>query len=104
MGSRHPKERMPNPEVVIVDSFKDHTAFPIVAFVQPLPGKWEVLSSPMHAIDATKHPTKSSRYILCKDSGGVFFIWLSQVSWTKHRHNCLTKLEDTIYRCRLGHA
>jgi hypothetical protein len=26
VGSRHPKERMPNPEVVIGDSFKDHTA------------------------------------------------------------------------------
>jgi hypothetical protein len=30
---------MLNPQVVIGDSFKDHTAFPIAAFVQPLPSK-----------------------------------------------------------------
>jgi hypothetical protein len=46
---------MSNPEVVIGDSFKDHTAFPIVAFVQPLLSKRAILPSPMNAIDATKH-------------------------------------------------
>jgi hypothetical protein len=42
-----------------------------------LPSKWAILPSPMHTIDAIKHPRKSSRCILCKDSGSVFFIWLS---------------------------
>jgi hypothetical protein len=31
--SRHSEERMLYPQVVIGDSFKDHTAFPIAAFV-----------------------------------------------------------------------
>jgi hypothetical protein len=81
---------------MIGDSFKDHTAFPIAAFVQPLPSKRAILPRPMHAIDATKHPRKSSCCILCKDSGCVFFSWLSQIGWTKHYDNCPTKLEDTI--------
>jgi hypothetical protein len=34
------------------------------SFVQPLPSKMAILSSPMHAIDATKHTWKSSRCIL----------------------------------------
>jgi hypothetical protein len=89
VGSRHPKEGMPNLVVVIGDSFKDHTAFPIAAFVQPLP---------------RKRARKSSCCILCKDLGRVFFSWLSQISWTKHYHNCPTKLEDTIFICRFGHA
>jgi hypothetical protein len=33
---------MPNPEVVISNSFKDHTAFSIAAFVQALPSKWAI--------------------------------------------------------------
>jgi hypothetical protein len=53
--SHHSEERMPNPQVMISNSFKDHTAFPIAAFVQPLPSKRAILLSPMHAIDATKH-------------------------------------------------
>jgi hypothetical protein len=75
-----------------------------VTFVQPLPSKRAVLPSPMHIIDATKHPSKSARCILCKDLGCVFFIWLSQIGWTKHCHNCSTKLKDTIRRCRLSHS
>jgi hypothetical protein len=62
VDSRHPEERMPNLHVVIGDSFKDHTVFPIAAFVQPLPSKRAILSSPMHAIDATKHPRKSQGF------------------------------------------
>jgi hypothetical protein len=68
---------MPNPQVVISNSFKDHTAFPIAAFVQPLPSKQAILPSAMHAINATKHTWKFSCSILCKDSGYVFFSWLS---------------------------
>jgi hypothetical protein len=68
---------MPNPQAMISNSFKDHTAFPIAAFVQPLPSKRAIFPSAMHAIDATKHTWKSSRCILCKDSGYVFFSWLS---------------------------
>jgi hypothetical protein len=41
---------MSNPQIMIGDSFKDHTAFPIAAFVQPLPSKRAILPSPMHAI------------------------------------------------------
>jgi hypothetical protein len=100
VGSRYSEERMTNPHVVIGDSFKNHTAFPIAAFVQPLPSKRAIISRLFHGINATKHPRKSSRCILCKDSGCVFFIWLLQISWTKHCNNCPTKLEDTICKCR----
>jgi hypothetical protein len=70
---------MPNPQVVIGNNFKDHTAFPIAAFVQPLPSKHAILPSPIHAIDVAKDTWKSPRCILCKDSGCVFFSWLSQI-------------------------
>jgi hypothetical protein len=56
VGSHHPEKRMPNPQVMISDSLKDHTTFPIVAFIQTLPSKWEILPNPIHAIDAKKHP------------------------------------------------
>jgi hypothetical protein len=47
VGFCHPVERMPNSEIVIGDSFKDHTAFPNAAFVHSLPSKWAILLSPM---------------------------------------------------------
>jgi hypothetical protein len=95
----------------ICDSFKDHTAFPSMQMGNSSKPKacnrcyqasQEILS--LHAIDATKHPKKSSHCILGKDSGCVFFIWLMQICWIKHCHNWPTKLEDTNYRCRIGHA
>jgi methylmalonyl-CoA mutase C-terminal domain/subunit len=44
---------------------KYHTATTFGAFVHPLPSKWTVLPFPMHAVDASKHPRKSSCCILC---------------------------------------
>jgi hypothetical protein len=64
VGSRHSEEGMPNPQAVIGDSFKYHTKFPIAVFVQPLPSKRAILPSPMHAIDASKHPRKSSLHFV----------------------------------------
>ena len=64
VSSWYIKEGVPNPEVLCGYRLKHHTATAFGAFVHPLSTKWAVLPFPMHAVDASKHPRKSSCCIL----------------------------------------
>src|SRR5664279_3214994 len=90
--SYHAKESVPNPQFMIGHSFKYHTTISFMApFVQSLPTKWTIILAPMHAIDASKHPRKSPRCVLCHDPSCFFFIWSSQIVRSKHNHHRPTK-------------
>jgi hypothetical protein len=78
VSSRHAKESMQNPELLISQSFKYHSA------LYGMTRKWAILQSPMYKIDVAKHTRKSSCCILCQDSSCLFFIWCSQIGWSKH--------------------
>src|SRR3954465_3503022 len=83
---------------------KYHTAVTLCTLVHPLPSKWTVLPFPMHAVDASKHPRKSSCFILCQDSSSVFCIGCSQVMFSKAANYCSAKSVETIKGGGLGHA
>jgi hypothetical protein len=100
--SRYSEENMPNPEVLICHHFKYDTALSGMLFLQSLPSKLVVL--PMHAIDAPKHPKKSSCYILYQDSSSVLFIWCSQVVLSEYCHHRSTKFYHGFKACWLNRA
>jgi hypothetical protein len=67
VGSRYIKEGVPNPEIMGSHCLKYHSAAFFVTLVHSLPGKRTVLPFPMHAVNASKHPRKSSSFIESKD-------------------------------------
>ena len=80
--SCHAKGRVSDPQVTIYHNFKHHTTLSSLPFVQPLPTKLTVLSTPLHVIDASKHLNKSSRCILFHDPSCLYFIWSFQIVWS----------------------
>jgi hypothetical protein len=71
VGSRHTKG-VPNPEIMGSHCLKYHSAAFFVTLVHFLPGKRTVLPFPMHAVNASKHPWKSSSFIESEDLSSVF--------------------------------
>jgi hypothetical protein len=71
VGSRHTKEEMPNPEIMCSHCLKYHSAAFFVTLVHSLPGKRTVLPFSMHAVNASKHPRKSSSFIKNEDLSSV---------------------------------
>jgi hypothetical protein len=72
VGSRHTKEGVPNPEIMDSHCLKYHSAALFVTLVHFLSGKRTVLSFPMHAVNASKHPQKSSSFIESEDLSSAF--------------------------------
>jgi hypothetical protein len=71
VGSQHTKEGVPNREIMGSHCLKYHSAVFFVTLAHFLPGKWTVLSFPMHVVNASEHPRKSSSFIESEDLSSV---------------------------------
>jgi hypothetical protein len=97
-----PKKRVPDPK--ICHGLKNDRATLGMAAILALSCKWAILPLPMHAIDTSYHPQKSSFLIDRQQPSSVLNNGLSKIDGAKNRYHRSAELVHRLKAGGLAHS